>query len=1087
MRSSVSGVMRAIHSPANGWMRLATALVVALSVPLLSFGEVSQTEVQGPGTFDVLQAAQERDRLYHALARDEKSMGPATTLEILPKTADYERFAAARGACATCVRAESLAVGPNLVAGHLVSYKGVSAKAVRPQGSVVARGLLKRGAGASVVWTQRVTSPGASAMRIHLTEFQLAAGFELYLYTRAGEVFGPYRDSGPAGNGDFWSNTTVGDELFLELRSPAAVGDKALRATRFVLADIAHILEAVAFGSGENPKLASCIQDGSCFDTTDLGGIERLRLAVAHMVYAEGGQTFVCTGGLVNDRDDATFLPYFLTANHCINTPEAAASLECIWRFQTASCGAGFTDFPSTDGFPRTLGATLLAHRPESDFAFLQLGEDPPAGSVYLGWTTQRPPGGTTLHRLSHPKGAQQAYSTQTVAADGDALTCGVLPAAQFIYSARAIGSTDGGSSGSPVIWYQDDVLQIAGQLYGSCFDENATDICARQGRRQVDGRFETTYAYIAGWLDPSAELGGNPPNDSFADASQLAGNTSDVTGSNLNATHEAGEPTHAGAGGGKSVWWSWTAEQAGTVFIDTRGSDFNTVLAVYTGTAVNALNAVASNDDDGESVQSRVSVSAASGETYHIAVDGSGGASGAIALHLGFDAAEPPGNDVFANAKAISGPAGSDMGSNLGAGKEAGEPAHAGNAGGHSIWWRWTAAEAGQLAVNTFNSPFDTTLGVYAGDAVNGLTALAANDDTPGTLNSRVTVAVAAGEVYSIAVDGFDGAQGPIALAWSFATAVDNDNFANARTLTGESGQDTGSCIGAGQEDGEPDHGFNSFNSVWWQWQAPSTALYTFETAGSDFDTVLAVYTGAEVGTLTAVGSNDDADGQLTSSLGFSAQADTVYRIAVAGYAGAEGQVQLAWQADAERRFTLSLSANPPDGGTVSATPTAATDSRYAAGTVVTLTAAANTGFTFASWTGTATGTANPDSITMDRDQTRVANFTATSALSDLAQTLLDGFGSADGNGDGLLSISEARALDSGISQALFDALDTDATGLLSRNELERTAGVTGGGCACPPGTATFRAVWTKSLGDLFLVAVSVLTLLVWRAAAKP
>jgi hypothetical protein len=58
-------------------------------------------------------------------------------------------------------------------------------------------------------------------------------------------------------------------------------------------------------------------------------------------------------------------------------------------------------------------------------------------------------------------------------------------------------------------------------------------------------------------------------------------------------------------------------------------------VLGVYTGTAVNALTLVASNDDiSASNVQSTVTFPVTAGVTYRIAVDGWGAASGAVTLN---------------------------------------------------------------------------------------------------------------------------------------------------------------------------------------------------------------------------------------------------------------------------------------------------------------------------------------------------------------------------------------------------------------------------------------------------------------------
>ena len=129
----------------------------------------------------------------------------------------------------------------------------------------------------------------------------------------------------------------------------------------------------------------------------------------------------------------------------------------------------------------------------------------------------------------------------------------------------------------------------------------------------------------------PGAPAG--PANDAFADAVVLDGREGTVEATSVGATKESGEPRHAGNAGGASVWWSWTPAEAGEVTFDTFGSDFDTLLAVYQGSAVDALSVVASNDDtDGR--QSQVRFEAEEDATYYVAVDGFGGASGAIVLN---------------------------------------------------------------------------------------------------------------------------------------------------------------------------------------------------------------------------------------------------------------------------------------------------------------------------------------------------------------------------------------------------------------------------------------------------------------------
>ncbi len=122
------------------------------------------------------------------------------------------------------------------------------------------------------------------------------------------------------------------------------------------------------------------------------------------------------------------------------------------------------------------------------------------------------------------------------------------------------------------------------------------------------------------------------------------------------------------------------------------------------------------------------------------------------------------------------------------------------------------------------------------------------------------------------------------------------NDNFVNATTLSGTTAYRIDSNVGATYEFNEPDHdGYPAYASIWYRWTAPQDGLATISTAGSNFDTILAVYRGSTLGTVSYVTSNDE-DGTLsTSAVKFVAYAGVTYRIAVDGYFGDMGTVRLS------------------------------------------------------------------------------------------------------------------------------------------------------------------------------------------------
>jgi pectate disaccharide-lyase len=72
---------------------------------------------------------------------------------------------------------------------------------------------------------------------------------------------------------------------------------------------------------------------------------------------------------------------------------------------------------------------------------------------------------------------------------------------------------------------------------------------------------------------------------------------------------------------------------------------------------------------------------------------------------------------------------------------------------------------------------------------------------------------------------------------------------------------------------------------------------------------------------------------------------------------------------------YTLTVNASPSGGGTITRNPNSAT---YAAGTVVTLTAQAASGYVFSSWSGGASGTSSTTTVTVNADMSVTANFTA-------------------------------------------------------------------------------------------------------------
>ena len=109
---------------------------------------------------------------------------------------------------------------------------------------------------------------------------------------------------------------------------------------------------------------------------------------------------------------------------------------------------------------------------------------------------------------------------------------------------------------------------------------------------------------------------------------------------------------------------------------------------------------------------------------------------------------------------------------------KEVGEPDHAGNEGGASVWWTFTAPYDGVLSIRTVNTKVDTIMAIYQGNRMSNLSLINSNDDddflkdldgNPGF--SRIDQALLKGATVRIAVDGFGGGNGEIGVSSEFSS----------------------------------------------------------------------------------------------------------------------------------------------------------------------------------------------------------------------------------------------------------------------------------------------------------------------------
>lgn len=398
-----------------------------------------------------------------------------------------------------------------------------------------------------------------------------------------------------------------------------------------------------------------------------------------------------------------------------------------------------------------------------------------------------------------------------------------------------------------------------------------------------------TTYWIAIDGVDGSMgstelEWSTRPANDDFAAFRVVTNPIGSIRGNSSGAQLEIGEEPPVALDATGTVWFAWAATVSGDVTFDTLGSAFNTVLAIYEGNSLDELTYVTGDDDSGgEDGTSKITFYVNAGQRFRIVIAGREGATGEYQLSWSQEI-PPPFNDHLAGATELRGFTGQINGANFGATEEPEEPHHGLQATRASVWYSWPAPRPGTVRFTLADPSASMLITVYRGDEPRNLVRVATSDQRPDPAASFEAIE---GERYQIAVDGDRGAFGSFRIQWTYGDLTSPyDLFRNAKPLSGFRGTVTTENYYADLENAEPfNAGDPGGKSVWFKWKAPADFRVTLDTGGSNFDTLLSVYTGTGLESgLAKVAANDDADGRTTSSLKFDAEANQTYYFSVDG-----------------------------------------------------------------------------------------------------------------------------------------------------------------------------------------------------------
>jgi hypothetical protein len=304
--------------------------------------------------------------------------------------------------------------------------------------------------------------------------------------------------------GTYWSPMVAGEKMGVEIYLPPGVHPGGLG---IAIPYISHIYALPGFPDGDPPSLQNYGDSNPCQnDATCYSGWEVQRNAVAKIVFVEQGYSYICTGTLLNDTDTASQIPYFVTANHCIDSQPVASTLETHWFFESAACGSGtrhtaYTVKSGGSDLLWTRGLSRNSLDANQDLTLLRLNDTPPDGAMLAGWNTfidqqqmtgiHHPSGDWKKISFGNPDDTYKCYDI-----DGDSYHCVTSATGSFLRVLWTDGGTEGGSSGS-------GLFNTQGQLVGTLLGGGGGD-CA--GSDSEYSRFGAAYdaGDLAQWLAPS-------------------------------------------------------------------------------------------------------------------------------------------------------------------------------------------------------------------------------------------------------------------------------------------------------------------------------------------------------------------------------------------------------------------------------------------------------------------------------------------------------------------------------------------------------------------------------------------------------
>lgn len=253
-----------------------------------------------------------------------------------------------------------------------------------------------------------VTSPGATSLSLHFSDFVLPAGARMFFYDASGRfVLGAFHSEDVMRDGTFYTQAIPGDKVYVEYTVPssAAAGqvviDQVCHGYKDILSTLPEELWQADGAKGPHGSAEqTCHPNVACPEGD--GWRDEIRSTVAIEIHSSSN-AYMCTGTLVNNtHQDRT--PYVLSAFHCQDVGNVTG-LVFYFLYETYDCD-GTTGVSNKS----MTGAATMAKKSMnngSDFWLIRLNQEIPDEyqPYFAGWDRREVGSHTPGICIHHPGG----------------------------------------------------------------------------------------------------------------------------------------------------------------------------------------------------------------------------------------------------------------------------------------------------------------------------------------------------------------------------------------------------------------------------------------------------------------------------------------------------------------------------------------------------------------------------------------------------------------------------------------------------------------------------------------------------------